>query len=201
MDIRKRGSQTRLLTFKTLLTTQWTTVSHTVLLFPTCTTAAHGVSACEGSDHFPEGILTTPLTTPTVTTSTSPHVSAGGETVSTTTNLVEAVLPSCDCRQDTTGRRTPRILPVEDITIHSTFQITTTTMLTHTAPVTVSITYDGCVPADAISTTPCHASPTTLTISTIDLTTSANTVTSITSFTTISPTSSIGDSSTLATAS
>ncbi|XP_063873746.1 mucin-2-like [Scylla paramamosain] len=186
------SSETRLLTFKTHLTTQWNTISHTLVLFPTCTTAAQGVSSCEGSDHFPDGIFSPTLTTTAVATPTPPHVSGESETVSTTANVVEAVLPSCDCGQDTKGRRTPRILPEEDIiTIHTTFQVTTTTILTHTAPVTVSITYDGCVPADAISTTSCLASPTTLTISSIDFTTSGNIITSITSYTTTSTTSSI----------
>ena len=103
-----------------------------------------------------------------ITPHRTPHVPGGmSNTPSTTANLMEVILPSCDCGDDTKGNRTPRFLRSEDvITLQTTTTLTLDKVISATAPTTVSITYNGCVPLDAISTNPCLTSTTSTTTST-----------------------------------
>ncbi|XP_071545182.1 uncharacterized protein [Panulirus ornatus] len=154
--------ETKVFTIESVLSTVVNTVYHTVRVFPTCTTTAKGVSACasgEGgllsgqglSDHTSglAGLLRRP-----VLHTQAP--SAAGEGESSTFSVAEMVLPSCDC--GTADGRSPRRLQANQfITIRSTTTLTEHSVVTRTDPsTTVSITYDGCVPADALITAACH---------------------------------------------
>lgn len=65
-------SEMKLLTIKTIVSTVVSTVSHTVMLYPTCTTTGPGVSACPGPNtlppHLTSAVPPTVAVTPWVTT-------------------------------------------------------------------------------------------------------------------------------------
>ncbi|XP_050714815.1 uncharacterized protein LOC126997644 [Eriocheir sinensis] len=149
------ATQTRLLTIKTVFSTLVSTVSHTVLVYPTCTTAGPGVSVCPVGDPLPTH-LRTAAAPPTVTVTMTPPVPGESIEPSTTSNMMEVVLPSCDCGGGVEGSRTPKFMRSEAvITLKTTTVRTVDVVFTATAPTTVSLTYYGCVPPDVVSTTPC----------------------------------------------
>ncbi|XP_045610578.1 uncharacterized protein [Procambarus clarkii] len=141
--------ETKVLTIESVVSTVVTTVYHAVTVYPTCTTTVVGVTACA-----PMNAHLTHLIQPPASDQHSRASSvASGET--TSFDVVEMVMPSCDCGGGE-GRR-PRLLHNQLITIKSFKSLTVDRLTTTTdQSTTVSITYDGCVPTDALTTTACH---------------------------------------------
>lgn len=157
---------TRVLTIENVLSTTKTTVMHTNIVYPTCTTTVTGISACAGPNtRLPEGAVDTqikPSATHQDATHTQTQVTgeeeeeAEKESSSSTFQLAEVVMPSCDCFEENPGR-SPRILSHNVITIKSTTTITNYSVVTSTdTSTTVSITYNGCIPHDAPVTRMCE---------------------------------------------
>ncbi|KAG7158528.1 uncharacterized protein LOC121878660 [Homarus americanus] len=145
--------ETQILTIENVQKTEVTTIYHTVKVYPTCTTTVSGVSACAPAHSLLPDL--THLIQPTKTDQLSqPLRTAVKDEESHSLSVVEMVLPSCDCVVN--DRRIPRLLRNRLITIWSTTTRTVNTVITTTEPsTTVSITYDGCVPTDALTTTAC----------------------------------------------
>ncbi|KAK4301042.1 hypothetical protein Pmani_026799 [Petrolisthes manimaculis] len=150
---------TRRLKIEHVVSTVVESVAKTLVVYPTCTTTSSGVMPC------PHHTLTSMPATRTPVQYHSLTREVGG--TSESHNLMEVVLPSCDCEEPRWGARgysrSPRHMKEEEEEQVVTFRTTTTiiveeTVTTTDASTTVSITYGGCVPDDALLTTAC-ASP------------------------------------------
>ncbi|KAK7086707.1 hypothetical protein SK128_010749 [Halocaridina rubra] len=141
---------TRLLTIENLLRTEVTTMSYTKIVYPTCTATVPGIVSCAHQEHIkPSGAFES--------SSVTIPADFSSDGISHSYHVAEVVMPSCDCLDNPKGRM-PRLLNQNLITIKATTVLTTYTTITYTdSSTTVSITYNGCVPSDAPTTTLCNA--------------------------------------------
>nr|XP_053641066.1 uncharacterized protein LOC128694781 [Cherax quadricarinatus] len=142
--------ETKNLTIERVMKTVTSTVYHTVKVYPTCTTTVAGVSACIPGDVDPN-ILSLLKSSQSASHS---RVTSMSNLQTSSYDVVEMVLPSCDC--GATEGRQPRLLNHQLITLRSLVSSTVDVITSITdQSTTVSITYNGCVPLDAVVTTPC----------------------------------------------
>ncbi|XP_063588199.1 uncharacterized protein LOC134765459 [Penaeus indicus] len=154
--------QTRELTIEKILHTAVSTSTYTVVVYPTCTTSVAGVSACRDA-HVPNlSHMIHPEASRAPLRGSVTAVPAQDGSESSTYEVAEVVMPSCDCPAPgdaaSSSFRSARLLQDQVITIRSTTVLTHDVLVTSTDhATTVSITYNGCVPPDAPATATCDA--------------------------------------------